>query len=169
MMLKEHIVESYGAIRYTIGQGCSGGSIGQHMVAATYPGLLDGIKPKCSFADIWTTAMEVIDCHLLLHYFADVAPQLWARRRSSARSSGPPDAGGCAAWERVFAPTIGEPVAGRTRNDCGFPAEQVYNPETNPGGVRCTLPGLHGRDLGHARPGRLREPAVRQRRACSTA
>ena len=43
MMLKEHILEAYGSIRYTIGQGCSGGSIGQHVVASTYPGLLDGI------------------------------------------------------------------------------------------------------------------------------
>ena len=65
MMLKEHIVESYGSIRYTIGTGCSGGSIQQHQIAANYPGLLDGIQPNCSFQDSWTTANEVNDCHLL--------------------------------------------------------------------------------------------------------
>ena len=36
MMLKEHIIESYGPIRYTIGQGCSGGSY-QYMVARHVP------------------------------------------------------------------------------------------------------------------------------------
>ena len=70
MMLKEHVVESYGPIRYTIGAGCSGGSIQQHQIAANYPGLLDGIQPNCSFQDSWTTANEVGDCHLLRHYFA---------------------------------------------------------------------------------------------------
>jgi Tannase-like family of unknown function (DUF6351) len=34
MMLKEHIAETYGPIRYTIGTGCSGGSIQQHVIAA---------------------------------------------------------------------------------------------------------------------------------------
>ena len=38
MMLKERIVDRYGEIRYTFGQGGSGGSIGQHMVANSYPG-----------------------------------------------------------------------------------------------------------------------------------
>ena len=55
MMLKEHIAETYGAIRYTIGTGCSGGSIQQYVIAADYPGLLDGIQPNCSFQDSWTT------------------------------------------------------------------------------------------------------------------
>ena len=45
MMLKERIAERYGSIRYTIGTGCSGGSIGQHTVANAYPGLVDGIRP----------------------------------------------------------------------------------------------------------------------------
>jgi hypothetical protein len=30
MMLQEHIRETFGPIRYTIGSGCSGGSIQQH-------------------------------------------------------------------------------------------------------------------------------------------
>ena len=30
MMVKERLVEQYGAVRYTIGTGCSGGSIAQH-------------------------------------------------------------------------------------------------------------------------------------------
>ena len=48
-MLKERIVEQYGPIRYTIGNGCSGGAIQQYMLTSMYPGLLDGIQPACSF------------------------------------------------------------------------------------------------------------------------
>jgi hypothetical protein len=77
MMLQEQIRETFGSIRYTIGSGCSGGSIQQHLIAANYPGLLDGILPNCSYEDSWTTAMGVGDCHMLLNYFAK-SPTLWA-------------------------------------------------------------------------------------------
>ena len=68
MMLKEHIAEQFGSIRYTIGQGCSGGSY-QSMIASMYPGLLDGIQPNCSYTDLWTTVPDVVDCGLIMHYF----------------------------------------------------------------------------------------------------
>ena len=45
MMLKEHIIETYGPIRYVIGQGGSGASIQQQVIANDYPGLLDGLMP----------------------------------------------------------------------------------------------------------------------------
>ena len=38
MMGKEHIIERYGEINYTIGTGCSGGSIMQLQLASCYPG-----------------------------------------------------------------------------------------------------------------------------------
>ena len=44
MMLKEHIIERYGPIRYTMAEGCSGGSY-QVMDEAMYPGLIDGLQP----------------------------------------------------------------------------------------------------------------------------
>ena len=44
MMMKEHITDTYGEIMYTMGNGCSGGSIGQNTVSSVYPGLLDGIQ-----------------------------------------------------------------------------------------------------------------------------
>src|SRR5581483_2430233 len=39
VMAKEHVVEAYGEIRYTIGTGCSGGSLTQQQVANAYPGV----------------------------------------------------------------------------------------------------------------------------------
>lgn len=54
MMIKEHIEETYGSIRFTVGDGCSGGAEQQHMISDKYPGLLDGIRPECDFPDLWT-------------------------------------------------------------------------------------------------------------------
>ena len=94
MMLQEQIRETFGSIRYTIGSGCSGGSIQQHLIAANYPGLLDGILPNCSYEDSWTTAMEVNDCHLLLNYFAK-SPAMWASAAQRAAVSGHKDTSAC--------------------------------------------------------------------------
>ena len=38
MMVKEHFIEAFGAPRYTIGSGRSGGSMQQHLIANNYPG-----------------------------------------------------------------------------------------------------------------------------------
>ena len=70
MMMKEHIVDSYGEIKYTMGNGCSGGSIQQNTVASIFPGLLDGIQPSCDYPDSITTGIEVTDCVLLVNFYA---------------------------------------------------------------------------------------------------
>ena len=136
MMLKEHIVESYGPIRYTIGAGCSGGSIQQHQIAANYPGLLDGIQPNCSFQDSWTTANEVNDCHLLRHYFGANAGFTTAQQSAVMDVRDP---GVCTAWDLSFAP-VGIPSRVQNCNLQGTPfAAMVYDAATNPTGIRCTV------------------------------
>jgi Tannase-like family of unknown function (DUF6351) len=138
MMLKEHIAETYGPIRYTIGAGCSGGSIQQHVIAADYPGLLDGIQPNCSYQDSWTTANEVNDCHLLRHYFNVVAPGTFTAVEQAA-VAGTQDTSVCLAWDLSFAP-VGIPSRVQNCNLQGLPeAAMVYDPVTNPTGVRCTV------------------------------
>jgi hypothetical protein len=69
MMMKEHIVDSYGEIALTMGNGCSGGSIQQNTAASIYPGLLDGIQPSCDYPDSITTGLEVTDCVLLVNAY----------------------------------------------------------------------------------------------------
>jgi len=135
MMLKEHIAETYGSIRYTIGAGCSGGSIQQYVIAADYPGLLDGIQPNCSFQDSWTTANEVNDCHLLLHYFGTHSGYSSAQQ---AAVMGTHTTGICAAWDASFSP-VGIPSRAANCNLSGADAAVVYNASTNPTGVRCTV------------------------------
>ena len=138
MMLKEHIVETYGSIRYTIGAGCSGGSIQQHVIATEYPGLLDGIQPNCSYQDSWTTANEVNDCHVLRHFFNVVAPGTFTAAQQAA-VAGTQDTSACLAWDLSFAP-VGIPSRVQNCNLQGTPlASTVYDPLTNPKGVRCTV------------------------------
>lgn len=132
MMLKERVVEGYGEIRYTIGTGCSGGSIGQHMVGNAYPGIVDGIQPNCSYEDTWSTGNEVVDCHLLVHYFNETSPHLWGAAQQRAFVSGHMSPSSCAAWDVLFAP-VADP-----HNGCGVPGED-YDEDTNPDGCRGTL------------------------------
>ena len=138
MMLKEHVIETYGSIRYTIGAGCSGGSIQQHVIASNYPGLLDGIQPNCSYQDSWTTANEVNDCHLLRNYFNSTAPGTFSAAQQAA-VAGTQDTTACFAWDISFAP-VGIPSRVQNCNLQGTPlAGSVYNAATNPKGVRCTV------------------------------
>jgi hypothetical protein len=138
MMLQEHIRETFGAIRYTIGSGCSGGSIQQHLIAANYPGLLDGIMPNCSYEDSWTTAMEVTDCALLIQYFT-LNPAGWTPAQRAA-VDGHKDTSACGFWQATFVP-VGNPSLPQNCNLHTSPAlaALVYNPLTNPTGIRCTV------------------------------
>ncbi|HSB99526.1 MAG TPA: DUF6351 family protein, partial [Burkholderiaceae bacterium] len=69
MMMKEHVVDAYGEVRFVMGNGCSGGSIQQNTVASIFPGLLDGIQPSCDYPDSITTGLEVTDCVLLVNAY----------------------------------------------------------------------------------------------------
>ncbi len=58
---KEMVVERFGPLRYTIGSGCSGGSLVQQQIANAYPGVYQGITPQCSFTDAWSSAQQYVD------------------------------------------------------------------------------------------------------------
>ncbi|KEF31343.1 hypothetical protein D777_01692 [Marinobacter nitratireducens] len=75
VMSKEHIVEQYGPIRYTIGTGCSGGAIAQQHIANAYPGIYQGLIVQCSYPDVWTTATQFADYNLLNEYFGNQVPE----------------------------------------------------------------------------------------------
>ena len=95
MMAKERLVEQYGPIRYTIGTGCSGGSIAQHTIANAYPGIYQGLVTSCSYPDTLTAGAQFADYHLLRRYFED--PSRWGAgrgvdRAADGRGRGPPHA-----------------------------------------------------------------------------
>ncbi len=146
MMAKERIVEQYGPIRYSIGRGSSGGSIKQQQAANAYPGIFDGILPEASFPDTWSTMQEVSDCGLMVRYWT--SPQTWApgvgwTQMQNAAVAGHPSMSVCASWVATFLQTIqprdasADPTGGS--QSCNVAASEAYDPETNPGGVRCAL------------------------------
>ena len=136
MMIKEHIVERYGEIRYVIGEGCSGGALLQQMHVNAYPGLLNGIQPQCSFPDNRSTSSnaEARDCLVLDNYFNKGSPHLWTAEPQRAAVLGHASSGTCTAILALFGENT-DPTRG-----CGGDNTEpwIYDPETNPGGTRCT-------------------------------
>ena len=138
VMAKQYIVTTYGTLRYTIGTGCSGGSLAQQWIANAYPGVYQGILPTCSFPDAWSTATQFLDYHLLLAYFN--TPSKWGTGVAWLPTQMDDVLGGPdglmnaevsdAAQFHVSVPT--DPCGGTTSAD-------RYNAQTNPGGIRCTI------------------------------
>ncbi|HMN80616.1 MAG TPA: DUF6351 family protein [Burkholderiaceae bacterium] len=178
MMMKEHIGDTYGPIRFTMGNGCSGGSINSNMNASIQPGLVDGITISCAYPDSETTAIEVGDCVLLVEAYQK--PQ-WAALMTSltpadinakkAAINGHPDQTGCHGWYNAFGSNskVGNYVQrlvidnatgaiaapGAQTNNCQLPAGLVYDPATNPGGARCSAWDWAASIFGKA-PGNIR-------------
>ncbi len=70
MMGKEHFIESYGPVAFTLSVGCSGGAYISNQMADALPGLFDGIMTACTFPDAFAIANSALDGHLLTHYFS---------------------------------------------------------------------------------------------------
>jgi hypothetical protein len=139
VMAKEHILKSYGTLRYTIGTGCSGGSLAQQWIANAYPGVYQGLLPTCSFPDAWSTASQFLDYHLLLAYFTNPTKWgtgvIWSPTQMNDVMGDP-----------TYGVQNGEVsdvaqfhVAVPTDSCAGTTAADRYNPTSNIGGVRCTI------------------------------
>jgi len=150
-MVKEHVIESLGqAPAWTIGFGGSGGSMLIQMTVQNYPGLFDGVIPTASFPD--NVLVVQPHCRLLYNYFdSPVAAGLSADQRTAI--SGIPVEQSCRGLGSNTANVI------NAFDGCAswVPAEQIFDPLTNPGGARCTvfdsLVNVYGRDpaTGYAR------------------
>ena len=139
-MAKERLVEQYGELRYTIGTGCSGGSLAQQQVANAYPGIYQGILPQCSFPDAWSTGQQLADYHLiraLLREPGEVGHRRGLGPGLDRRGRGPPQP---RQLDRLRHGLLDRRSACRTTAAPGVPADRATTtPQTNPGGVRCTL------------------------------
>lgn len=151
MMMKEHISDTYGPIKFTIGSGCSGGSINSNMAASIMPGLLDGVTTTCTYPDSESTSIEVGDCVGLVEAYQKpgwlalmaglTQAEINARK---AAINGHPDQSACHAWFNAFGSngkagvynqrlvannTTGaifqQPTA---TNNCELPNSAVYDP-----------------------------------------
>jgi hypothetical protein len=137
IMTKEYAIDHYGTVRWTIGSGCSGGSLVQQQVANAYPGVYQGLTPQCSFTDAWSSAMEYVDYLMLLRYWEDPsrwdAGDVWTPAQMSAVLDHP-NVGNPITFTTAI-PNGGDP----THSCAGLSKDKQYNAETNKKGVRCTL------------------------------
>ncbi len=158
MMIKEHVIESYGTIRRTISVGGSGGSIQQHNIAASYPGLLDGIAPSQSFPDLWNMVWDASECHLLTNYFLTKSPQLWTNPTQQLTVLGKGGPVSCGEFIAMFSDAFDPQnrgtmhVGAAIRFGCLLPPTESYRPIVNPTGTRCSVQDYQNAIWGHGGP-----------------
>ncbi|KHL15064.1 hypothetical protein CLV56_1679 [Mumia flava] len=132
MMVKEHVVETYGAPAHTIGWGGSGGAIQQYAIADTYPGILDGIVPSIGFPDVVTTTGPVGDCRLLNRFYAGDGASWSAEEKRAV--TGYLNLSSCQSWDLTFASRL------TATESCPavIPVDVRWDPVTNPDGLKCS-------------------------------
>jgi hypothetical protein len=143
MMLKEHIAEHYGPIRYTIGQGSSGGALLQHLIADSYPGLLNGLRPTQDWTDSVSGAYrEFADSAAVTNAFNTSPLTFSAQERAAIGGWG-------AANVNVFNienSRVGDYNRPDDGTNCAGAAS--YHPVNNPTGIRCTFQDFMSSVLG---------------------
>ncbi|MBV9039596.1 MAG: hypothetical protein JOZ68_01220 [Acidimicrobiia bacterium] len=174
MMAKEHITESYGELRYTVGEGCSGGSLAEQWMANAYPGLYQGLIATCTFPDADSTAQQILDYALLANYLGvpissgasgptlggvvpvgTIAGELLPKRGWTTTQAAAVAGDGVAnlpvSWNWGFSAYSYFQLGDPTTCPASIHAE-AYNPNTNPGGVRCGVIDWQVNQLGVRQP-----------------
>ena len=149
MMVKEHFIDTYGPVVHTIGWGGSGGSLQQHNIADAYPGILDGIIPSISFPDVFSLMKTVSDCRLLNRYLTGPGASLTTAQRQA--TTGFLDYDTCVSADTYFANRItatGSCNKEILANDPVIPAQAIWDPVTNPGGVKCSATEQYANQFG---------------------
>ncbi|MCB0867968.1 MAG: hypothetical protein KDB48_04690 [Solirubrobacterales bacterium] len=150
-MIKERFIENWGPIDKTIGTGGSGGSMAQQMINNNYPGLLDASNLSNSFLDYAYAANNLMDCMTVGNY-VDTAG--WSNDEKQAVLGG-----GvlqtCSTTVASFSGGFWAP------DDCppSVPPGDVYDPLTNPLGLRCTTWDANSNLWGKLPDGKARQVA----------
>lgn len=148
LMLKEHVIETYGELRYTIGEGGSGGALLQYLIADAYPGILDGLRPTQDWQDSVSGAYrEFVDSGVVMRAI-----------ESSSLTYTPEDRAAIGGWGgtnvTVFN-TESRRVVDYIQPDDGTKCAggASHDPVTNPTGVRCTFQDFMASVLGRGADG----------------
>jgi hypothetical protein len=153
MMVREHFTVNYGEPLHMIGNGGSGGAILQYLTADNYPGILDGIIATSTFPDAYSIAIGAGDGPLVNRVFAD--SEVWPDYDWSVVAQFP------GSWSPALEASLAPLTAvagfgswainltwliGNTRNldpriyiGRYVPEEALYDPVTNPDGIRATI------------------------------
>lgn len=149
-MVREHFIEEFGPPAHVIGLGGSGGSMQQNLIAQNYPGLLDGLLLGRSYPDTLSVLVASSDCVLLQRYF-EKAEIGWTEAQKAAVSGYPTFEHCTKAWGNYLPRWISSvgtacdstafltaQEAGALASTKGRQASGLYDPQTNPRGVRCS-------------------------------
>lgn len=124
-MTKEYFIKRFGAPKYTMTWGTSGGAIASLQIADMLPGVFDGAMVDNTFPDVLSVAGSAMDANLLVRYFTST--QASASSFTSAQRLAVSGYGGEATlyhnanqFGRV------DPVPGRTSPS--FPGVSAYSP-----------------------------------------
>ena len=134
LMLKEHVIETYGELRYTVGEGGSGGALLQYLIADAYPGILDGLRPTQDWQDSVSGAYrEFVDSGVVMQAIESSALTYEPRHRAAV--------GGWGGTNVTVFNTESRRVVDYIRPDDGTKCAGAasYDAATNPTGVRCTF------------------------------
>jgi hypothetical protein len=142
LMVKERFIEQFGKPDFTIGEGASGGAIQLHLLIQNYPGIVNGAVAVVPFPDAISIAPGVTDCGLLLSYYRGAGSALTPAQRQAINGHASPAT--CQTWAASFLPAV-DPTVGC---DPKIPAAEIYHPDRNPGGLRCTLQDANRYQLG---------------------
>ncbi len=143
MMVKSHFVNEFGVPVHTIGEGASGGAIQQHLMLQNYPGILDASLAILPFPDALSISPGVADCGLLGHYYGTGAgSKLTGEQQAAINGHAVPLT--CLVWSNSFLEGI------RPSDGCDdkIPKSKIYNPTSNPKGLRCDLVDSNVNELG---------------------
>ena len=158
MMTKEIVIERWGPILYTIGDGGSAGTMQQHMISGAYPGLLNGLMTNLLYEDHWFQVVDSFDCLLLSRYFGLGGGGPFGPPPGWGDGSGNPLFPNAAARQLVYGTNPADPDAKCSTKipftmielivnqtppfGCAgppVPPPWRWNPDTNPNGTRCTI------------------------------
>jgi hypothetical protein len=172
VIAKEHVIDEYGPVSYTFGNGCSGGSLSQMQVANAYPGIYQGLVVSCTFPDPSTPTTDVYDCDLFSHYWSATGIP-WSTAEQDA-ADGKESPAVCNSWlnqDRVLpgaAADVGDPERVQGRRDRHAELRGASATGLRPGEQPARGPlrpiRLHGQHPRKVSDNWLREPPDRKRR-----
>ena len=153
LMLKEHVIETYGELRYTIGEGGSGGALLQYLIADAYPGILDGLRPTQDWEDSISGAYrEFVDSGVIMQAIESSSLTYTPEHRAAI--------GGWGGTNVTVFNTESRRVIDYIRPDDGTKCAGAssYDPVANPTGVRCTFQDFMASVLGRGVDGAVASP-----------
>jgi hypothetical protein len=139
MMVKEHLIESYGVPEFTMGWGGSAGTMQQLLISNAYPGILDGVIGHIGYPDERSTTVSGHECRFITEAL-NASELEWTEDQGRAiigfaRFSFTGGFGTNTCIGYMFFDGVDYPLQCPPH----IPAADRYHPVDNPDGIRCAI------------------------------